>query len=98
MRRPEGHAVVERVVTVKMPASLAHALRERTREDHYLDLSEQIRSIVRQACLRHSQPQPYSTEIARLRDDISQSVQQSASLTREQVLQELLRMLREGAK
>ena len=86
----------ERVVTVKMPASLAAELRKRTRKDHYLDLSEQIRSIVRQACLRHAQP--YSEEIARLREDLLQHAQRGATLTREQVLQELTRMLREGGR
>lgn len=86
----------ERVVTLKLPASLVRSLRERTHKDHYLDLSEQIRSIVRQAVLRHAQP--YSDEIARLREDLLQHTQRATTLTREQVLQELTRMLREGGR
>ncbi len=86
----------ERVVTVKMPASLLARLRERTHQDHYLDLSEQLRSIVRSGCLKHTKP--YSEEIARLRDDIERSAQQSAAVTREQVLQDLVRMLKEGGR
>jgi Arc/MetJ-type ribon-helix-helix transcriptional regulator len=86
----------ERVITLKLPASLVHSLKERTHKDHYLDLSEQVRSIVRQACLRSAQP--YSDEIARLREDILEHAQRGATLTREQVLQELTRMLREGAR
>jgi Arc/MetJ-type ribon-helix-helix transcriptional regulator len=86
----------ERVVTVKMPATLVARLRERTHQDHYLDLSEQLRSIVRNGCLKHARP--YSDEIARLRDDIERTTQQSAAVTREQVLKDLVRMLKEGAQ
>ncbi len=41
------------IVTVRMPASLVAALKERLAEDHYADLSEQVRSIVRKGCLRY---------------------------------------------
>ena len=44
------------VVTVRMPSSLVKALRERMAKDHYSDLSEQMRSVVRRGCLRFSGP------------------------------------------
>ncbi len=44
------------IVTVRVPASLLKAIRERTERDHYSDLSEQIRSIVRKACLKRADP------------------------------------------
>ncbi len=86
----------ERVVTVKMPASLVRALRARTQQEHYLDISEQIRSIVRAAALRLAQPE--SDAVARLREDLTEQVAHTATLTREQVLEELVRMLKGGAR
>jgi len=44
----------ETIVTIRMPASLLAALRSRTAEDHYSDLSEQVRSIIRRGCLRYA--------------------------------------------
>lgn len=44
------------IVTVRMPDSLIEALKSRTTEQHYADLSEQIRSIVRKGCLRFDDP------------------------------------------
>ncbi len=43
------------IVTVRMPASLLEALRAKMGDDHYGDLSEQVRSITRKGCLRYAQ-------------------------------------------
>jgi len=48
--------VAEVLVTVRMPVSLVKALKARTSQDHYTDLSEQVRSIVRKGCLRYTNP------------------------------------------
>lgn len=87
--------MAEKVVSVKMPASLVKELRRLQKRDHYLDLSEQLRSIVRQRCLELTNP--YTAEIKRLRQDIQQEIDGS-STAREQILNELIDMLRGGNK
>lgn len=82
--------MAERIVSVKMPASLLDELDRLRERHHYLDLSDQIRSIVRQKCLELTNP--YTTEIKRLRKDLG------GRSDREQVLQELIRLLREDAR
>ncbi len=52
----------EVLVTIRMPASLVKALKARTGQDHYNDLSEQIRSIVRKGCLSYAGPVPQGLE------------------------------------
>ena len=89
--------MAENAVSVKMPSSLVDALRRLQQDHHYLDLSEQIRSIVRQRCLEFKNP--YTEGIRRLREDLTaQAMQESAQTTREQVLQDLIRLLREGER
>lgn len=84
----------ERVISVKMPASLVSELRHLTAEHHYIDLSEQIRSIVRQKCLEYSNP--YTEELRRLRGDLEAQAQaHNGQTSKEQIIQELLRILRE---
>jgi hypothetical protein len=64
-------------------------------QHHYLDLSEQLRSIVRHKCLEHANP--YTQELKRLRTDIERQAQNDeGKLAREQLIQDLVRMLREG--
>jgi Arc/MetJ-type ribon-helix-helix transcriptional regulator len=86
--------VSERVVSIKMPGSLVSELKRHTQEHHYIDLSEQIRSIVRQKCLKYSQPYD---DIQKLRKDLEQQISTSNANRKEQILQELQRLL-EGSK
>jgi Arc/MetJ-type ribon-helix-helix transcriptional regulator len=48
--------MAERVVSVKLPGTLAKEVRRLTQEHHFLDVSEQVRSIVRQRCLKYMVP------------------------------------------
>lgn len=69
----------ERVVSVKMPATLVRELERLQGTHHYLDLSEQLRSIVRKRCLDLTSPQGDLTRKA----------------AKEEILHELIELLRE---
>jgi Arc/MetJ-type ribon-helix-helix transcriptional regulator len=88
--------MAERVVSVKMPGSLVRELKSLTAEHHYIDLSEQVRSIVRTKCLQYSTP---FDDIKQLREDIEKQIKSANSqLKKEQILQELARLLKEEGK
>ena len=57
------------VVSIRMPSSLVKELRILADKNHFKDLSEEIRSIVRTKCLKYSQP--YASELQELRSDLS---------------------------
>jgi Arc/MetJ-type ribon-helix-helix transcriptional regulator len=82
--------MTERVVTVKMPSGLVRELRSLTKEHHYLDLSEQIRSVVRQKCIKYSTPYD---DLKRLRNDIEQRINESNKARKEEILAQLQRLL-----
>lgn len=82
--------MADRVISVKMPGSLIEALRNLQAEHHYLDLSEQLRSIVREKCLEFTNP--YLKEIKRVRKDIASEGQ----VAREQILKDIIQMLKGG--
>jgi Arc/MetJ-type ribon-helix-helix transcriptional regulator len=91
--------VPERVVSVKMPASLVHELRDLTRQDHYVDLSEQLRSIVRQKCYKYSAASDVGGDVGALRASIDAQIKAANSqMKKEQILKELARLLQEEAK
>lgn len=82
--------MAERVVTVKMPASLVKELRSLTKEHHYIDLSEQIRSVVRQKCLKYSSPYD---DLGRMRDQLEQQIKDVSKQRKEQILAQLQQLL-----
>jgi len=67
--------VTDRVVSVRIPTTLVLELKERIQHEHFKDLSELVRTIVRKRFLG------------------SQSVKEFGDLDREQLVQELQRLL-----
>ena len=82
------------IVSVRVPESLLDAFKESSKRDHYLDLSEAVRSIVRKRWLQNKDPQTY--EIRKLREDITQNIDRKVNLNKkEQIIQELEKIKKE---
>ncbi|MBU0666187.1 MAG: hypothetical protein ABIC91_02540 [Nanoarchaeota archaeon] len=62
--------MTDTVVSVRMPSSLVRELRILSEKNHFMDLSEEIRSIVRSKCLRYSQP--FSADVKKLREELKE--------------------------
>jgi metal-responsive CopG/Arc/MetJ family transcriptional regulator len=80
--------MTEKVISVKMPTALVKELKHLTHEHHYIDLSEQVRSVVRQKCLKYSQQ-----ESGKLLGDIERQIKESNQQRKEQILRELQKLL-----
>jgi Arc/MetJ-type ribon-helix-helix transcriptional regulator len=79
------------IVTVRMPASLITAMRERIAADHFSDISEQVRSVVRKGCLRFSNPVTH--EIKELKEQLKTELLQESDDARTRALLESLKTL-----
>ncbi len=89
--------MAEKVVSVKMPSSLVNELRKLQEKNHYLDLSEQLRSVVRQKCLELSNP--YTEGLKSLRADLTRDASESsAERAKEKVLRDLIQLLKEDER
>jgi len=66
-----------KLVSVRLPSSLVEELRVLAEKNHYLDVSELIRSVLRQRWF--GQKDPLSYQIKKLRDDIEQDISNKAS-------------------
>ena len=84
----------EQIVTVRMPASLIQALKSRTAQDHYTDLSEQVRSIVRKGCLHYVNP--VTSEIKELKSQLKAELTQETEDDRAKALLNELKSLLKG--
>ncbi len=84
----------EQLISIRMPLALANELRKEARKNFSLDLSEHIRSIVRQKCL--TLVDPYSSEMQKFRQDIKKDLIQKAK-TKTQLINDLKRITEELA-
>jgi Arc/MetJ-type ribon-helix-helix transcriptional regulator len=76
------------MVSIRMPQSLLLELKELVKKQHFLDLSEQIRSIVRKKWIQYSQPELY--ELKKLREEIQEEIKKRSIIkVREEVNKEL---------
>lgn len=81
-------AVNDIMVSVRMPKSLVSNLKEFAKTQNFLDLSEEVRSIVRQKWFSHASPELF--ELKELRESITAEIKRkSIKKVQEEVAKEL---------
>jgi Arc/MetJ-type ribon-helix-helix transcriptional regulator len=77
------------MISVRMPVSLIEELKDLSQKNHYVDLSEQIRDIIRQKCANYDDSKPASSQIPTHQLNQNQSSSQNIAVERAQLVQEL---------
>ena len=86
--------MTDTVVSIRMPSSLVAELKNLAVANHYKDLSEELRSIVRSKCLKYQNP--YANEIEQLRRDLSTQLDVKKDLDqKKKLIQDLQRIVGE---
>jgi dihydroneopterin aldolase len=73
--------MTDTVVSVRMPSTLVRELRILADKNHYMDLSEEIRSVVRSKCFSFTEP--VTSKIAKLKQE----------QTNQQMIEELKKLI-----
>ena len=60
------------MISIRIPSSLVTELKDISRKDHFMDLSESVRSIIRNNWLKHKEPLAY--QMKHLRKEISDNI------------------------
>ena len=85
------------LVSIRMPTSLVQELRRLAEKNHFMDLSEELRSIVRAKCLHYSSP--YNLQIKKVVKDIEDEVSNKEKLeTKKELISNLKNFLEELQK
>ena len=79
------------IVSVRMPKGLVQQLKELSSEKHYLDLSELIRTIVRQKSQQYGSP--YAEDVRRIITDLEKELQTRSHVQEKQALVNSLRRM-----
>jgi metal-responsive CopG/Arc/MetJ family transcriptional regulator len=89
--------VKDTTLSIRLPVTLVKELRELAQKNHYLDLSEQIRTIIRQKCEEYTEP--YKHEVKKMREQLEENIKESKdSHDKEKLLQELEKIITELKK
>lgn len=81
------------IVSVRMPKTLITELRISAKEHHFMDLSEELRYIIKQN--REKQQDPYEYELRKLKSEIRKELDSKTKESRIRLISELKNLLEE---
>ncbi len=80
--------MTDSVVSLRMPKSLVNELKDLAKKNHYMDVSEEIRSVVREKWLQYTNPLLH--EMIKTRKDIKHEIEKKViKKEQKEVLEEL---------
>jgi hypothetical protein len=81
------------LVSVRMPKGMVDELKSNASANHFMDLSEELRFIIKQNFLKYNDP--YEYEIKKFKDEIKKEISEKNEETRVKFIIELKNMLEE---
>jgi len=85
------------VISIRLPPTLVEELKILAEKNHYLDLSEQIRTIIRQKCEQYGKP--YKHEVQKMREELEKNIQENKETKdKEKLLEEIQKIILELKK
>ena len=81
------------IVSVRIPQSLVKEVKDISTRDHFLDMSEAVRSIVRKKWLEWKDPGTY--QIKQLRGDIQEAIKEKTRKSKQDMLLDELQRIKD---
>ena len=81
------------MISLRMPASLVKELKNNVKTNHFMDLSEEIRFIIKKNFLKYHDP--YEYQIKKFKDDIKKEINDKNEETSIKFVNELRNLLEE---
>jgi metal-responsive CopG/Arc/MetJ family transcriptional regulator len=82
--------MVDSVISVRMPSSLVQRLKELSKDNHFLDLSEEVRSIIKFKIKNYTEEIPEKSEEAQKPADFK-----TENIVKEEVVKRLKKIIKE---
>ena len=84
------------LVTIRIPEAMLQELRKAAQHDHFMDISEAVRNIIRKNWAASSDP--YLYELRKLREEISAGVKEKSRKMAERMIVEELKKIKRVLK
>ena len=85
--------MTSQIVSVRMPSSLIKELKIFAERNHFMDVSEEMRFIVKQKMIEKIDP--FSYQLQKLKDEIRSEVSKKSHMDKVKFVEELNRLLEE---
>lgn len=79
------------MISVRVPSSLVKELKELTEKNHYMDLSEHVRAIIRAKSMQYVEP--YRYELSKMRKEMEQNISSTKAIEEKKKLVEELKTI-----
>lgn len=77
------------MISVRVPSGLVKELKELTEKNHYMDLSEHIRAIIREKSMQFAEP--YRYELSKMREQMENRISSNKAIEEKKKLMEELK-------
>ena len=84
------------MVSVRIPSGLLKELKVLTEKNHFLDLSEHTRAIIREKSMQYIEP--YRYELSKMRNQMEKQISDNKSIDEKKKLVEELKSIIKGLK
>jgi Arc/MetJ-type ribon-helix-helix transcriptional regulator len=84
------------MISVRVPSGLLKELKELTEKNHYMDLSEHVRAVIRAKSMQYVEP--YKYELSKIRDQMERKISDNKSMEEKKKLVEDLKTIIKGLK
>lgn len=79
------------MISVRIPSGLVKELKELTEKNHYMDLSEHMRAIIREKSMQYVEP--YRYELSKMRKEMENNISANKALEEKKKLVEELKSI-----
>lgn len=79
------------MISVRVPSGLVKELRELTEKNHYMDLSEHVRAIIREKSMQFAEP--YRYELSKMREQMENRISSNKAIEEKKKLVEELKSI-----
>ena len=84
------------MISIRVPTSLVKELKDLTETNHYMDLSEHMRAIMREKSMQYVEP--YRYELSKMRTEMENSISTNKAIEEKKKLVEELKLIIRGLK
>lgn len=84
------------MISVRVPSGLLKELKELTEKNHYIDISEHTRAIIREKSMQYIEP--YKYELTKMREQMERKMSDNKSIEEKKKLVEELKDIIKGLK
>jgi Arc/MetJ-type ribon-helix-helix transcriptional regulator len=79
------------MISVRVPSGLVKELKELTEKNHYMDLSEHMRAIIREKSMQYVEP--YRYELSKMRKEMENNISSNKAIEEKKKLVEELKSI-----